>query len=200
MPLASPDFFSNLGLRQTVHLDFFDKFRPVHDAKYRISVLESQRLCDRIFANNSKMGKFAERVRDTRKKAKLSQKALAKLAGLSQTTISDIERGRNEGSRDILTLAKALKVSAEWLTTGITSGEHKPVSDSDEMLSNWAYLLPAQKQNILEQIRPLAAHNREVMEQLAPPEVITRTVNVAERRLANATSLPFADRRKKNDQ
>lgn len=64
------------------------------------------------------MNSFAERVRAARKEAKLNQQQLAKKAGLSQTTISDIERGRNEGSRDVVALAKALKVSAEWLMAG----------------------------------------------------------------------------------
>lgn len=57
-------------------------------------------------------------MKAARKKAGLNQKDLAKLAGMSQVTISDIETGRNKGSRDIVALATALNVSAEWLTIG----------------------------------------------------------------------------------
>lgn len=65
------------------------------------------------------MKTFAERVKAQRKQAGLNQQQLAKISGLSQTTISDIERARNEGSRDVVRLAHALKVSAEWLITGL---------------------------------------------------------------------------------
>lgn len=65
------------------------------------------------------MTTFAERVKEERKKAGLNQQQLAKVSGLSQTTISDIERSRNESSRDLVTLAHALNVSAEWLITGL---------------------------------------------------------------------------------
>jgi phage repressor protein C with HTH and peptisase S24 domain len=64
------------------------------------------------------MNTFSERVRNRRKELGLSQLELAKKAGLSQTTISDIERGRNDGSRELMPLAKALKVRPEWLSDG----------------------------------------------------------------------------------
>lgn len=64
------------------------------------------------------MEKFADRVRRARKDAGLTQKQLAAASGLSQTTISDIERGRNETSADVVALARALKVLAEWLADG----------------------------------------------------------------------------------
>jgi SOS-response transcriptional repressor LexA len=64
------------------------------------------------------MNTFSERVRNRRKELGLSQIELAKKAGLSQTTISDIERGRNDGSRDIVDLARALQCSPEHLVNG----------------------------------------------------------------------------------
>lgn len=48
----------------------------------------------------------------------MTQKQLASASGLSQTTISDIERGRNDSSADIVPLARALGVNAEWLADG----------------------------------------------------------------------------------
>lgn len=59
--------------------------------------------------------KFAINVKARRKSLKLTQGQLAKLAGLSQTTISDVERGRNETSAAIVHLAKALRCTAESL-------------------------------------------------------------------------------------
>lgn len=78
----------------------------------------SNRLCEVFLDNNGGMETFASRVRARRKSLHLSQKDLAKKAKLSQTTISDIERGRNDGSRDMVGLARALQCRAEWLETG----------------------------------------------------------------------------------
>lgn len=64
------------------------------------------------------MNTFRDRVRQRRKELGLSQAGLAKKAGLSQTTISDIERGRNDGSREILPLSKALMCTVEHLLQG----------------------------------------------------------------------------------
>lgn len=63
------------------------------------------------------MRTFAERLKATReeKDPKLSQKRLAELSGVSQSTIANIESGRNRGSTAILALAEALGVRAEWL-------------------------------------------------------------------------------------
>lgn len=64
------------------------------------------------------METFGDRVREARKKRGMTQKQLASASGLSQTTISDIERGRNDSSADIVPLARALGVNAEWLADG----------------------------------------------------------------------------------
>lgn len=45
----------------------------------------------------------------------MSQKELARRAKCSQPTISDIERGRNEGSKELPGIAKALGVTVEQL-------------------------------------------------------------------------------------
>lgn len=68
--------------------------------------------------HNRDMSTFSDRVRQARKAAGMSQKQLAKAADISQTTVSDIERGRNLRSANTLHLAVALGVSAEWLATG----------------------------------------------------------------------------------
>ena len=71
-----------------------------------------------VMYHNRDMSTFASRVRSRRKELGLSQAELAKRGKLSQTTISDIERGRNDASREIVELAVALQCSPEWLKTG----------------------------------------------------------------------------------
>lgn len=65
------------------------------------------------------MDTFASRLKQRRKELKMSQTTLATKARISQTTISDIERGRNAGSVEIVAIASALNCSAEWLEKGI---------------------------------------------------------------------------------
>lgn len=81
------------------------------------------------------MKTFGERVRESRKKLKLTQKQLAKASGMAQATLSDIERGKNEGSRDVVALAKALKVSAEWLINGEQGGDAEMIAAVNEFVA-----------------------------------------------------------------
>ncbi|MFY1963613.1 XRE family transcriptional regulator [Achromobacter xylosoxidans] len=64
------------------------------------------------------MQTFSDRVRARRIELGLSQVELAKKAGLSQSTVAQIERGRNSRSAHILNLAEALKVHPRWLEGG----------------------------------------------------------------------------------
>lgn len=75
------------------------------------------------------MRTFAERLKATReeKTPELSQMDLAKLSGVSQTTISNIESGRNNGSKFTIKLAAALGVRPQWL-----EDETGPKSDDGE--------------------------------------------------------------------
>lgn len=61
---------------------------------------------------------LATNLKEIRKSRKLTQKQLATKAGVSQTTISDIERERNQSSLELPAIAKALKVSVEDLLHG----------------------------------------------------------------------------------
>lgn len=75
------------------------------------------------------MQTFSDRVRARRIELGLSQVELAKKAGLSQSTVAQIERGRNSRSAHILNLAEALKVHPRWL-----EGGDGPKDQSDESL------------------------------------------------------------------
>jgi len=61
----------------------------------------------------------------------MSQAALAKLSGVSQATIADIERGRNAGSGKIVDIARALKCSPDWLANG--KGQMRPSKQTAEI-------------------------------------------------------------------
>lgn len=79
--------------------------------------MEVNNQSDIILYHNCDMTTLGERVKARRKELRLTQKELASKSGVSQTTISDMERGRNSGSREIAMLARALKVSSYWLAT-----------------------------------------------------------------------------------
>lgn len=91
---------------------------------------------------------YGERVRAARVALKMSQIALAKKAGVSQTTVSDIERGRNENSKDIVQIAKALKRTPEYLLTG-----KERESGDTEVMTLWAALTQAEQEEIRNRVR-----------------------------------------------
>ncbi|MHB0774280.1 XRE family transcriptional regulator [Halomonas sp. WWR20] len=61
---------------------------------------------------------FKDRFKSARKHAKLSQVELAKRAGVDQTTISNLERGKHRGTSHAIAIAAALGVNPRWLATG----------------------------------------------------------------------------------
>lgn len=71
------------------------------------------------------MGAIGKRVKERRKELGLGQLELAKESGLKQSTISNIETGRNKGSRYVVELAGVLKVRPKWLSTGTGQKEVK---------------------------------------------------------------------------
>ncbi|RKU03377.1 phage repressor protein [Burkholderia sp. Nafp2/4-1b] len=64
------------------------------------------------------MDTLASRLKQARLAAKLSQGQLARLVGVSQGLIGQIESHKNQGSRHITALARAVNVSPDWLETG----------------------------------------------------------------------------------
>ncbi len=63
-------------------------------------------------------GQQIQRLRDARKMRGISQRELAKAAGLSQSAIGNIESGRRELGEIGLKVAQALGVDPHWLSTG----------------------------------------------------------------------------------
>lgn len=59
-----------------------------------------------------------DRIKIARKHANLTQLQLAERAGLDQTSISNLERGKSQGSNFTAQIAAACQVSAIWLAEG----------------------------------------------------------------------------------
>jgi transcriptional regulator with XRE-family HTH domain len=61
---------------------------------------------------------IADRMKSVRQELGWNQAELAAQVGVSQSTIGNIESGQRKRPRELLSIAKALGVSAEWLETG----------------------------------------------------------------------------------
>lgn len=83
------------------------------------------------------------RVKLAREIKKMSQVQLAKAVGISQGTLSDLERGKNRSSLELTKIADVLGVSAIWLSEG--RGEMSDRSGSNVININQDKLVPAQK-------------------------------------------------------
>ena len=122
------------GANQTLKIDF-------HDQMIVTTIGQVNRNLVRVIDKNSYMEKpydlmtVGGRVRYAREKLakpkRLSQRALAKLAGMSQPTLWALENGEGETAR-IVGLATVLNVNPRWLARG----EGQPYVDGDQTESN----------------------------------------------------------------
>lgn len=62
---------------------------------------------------------FKERIKTARQHAKLNQTELAERAGLTQTSISDLERGKSKATAFAAQIASVCGVSPMWLAEGV---------------------------------------------------------------------------------
>ncbi|WP_368643517.1 helix-turn-helix domain-containing protein [Castellaniella ginsengisoli] len=65
------------------------------------------------------METFAERLRHARLLRGLSQEALARACGLSQSAVSSYENGTRQSPKKLLNLAQVLEVDIYWLSRGL---------------------------------------------------------------------------------
>ena len=68
------------------------------------------------------------RIRETRLQRKMSQKELAASIPTSQSTINDLEKGKNKSTKYLLTIADILNVDAHWLERGTGSAGHDEIT------------------------------------------------------------------------
>lgn len=102
-----------------------DCFLSSHAANYRYADLKSNRHPDFLFRHAHHVEKEdlstpGKRARHARKLAKLNQTELAKKVGITQSSVSDIERGETlEISGPVLVgISQACGVRPEWIVTG----------------------------------------------------------------------------------
>lgn len=101
------------------------------------------------------------------------QSRLVDDTGINAGELSGLLRTKHFGEKKARALEDQLGLPALWL-----DGEAKaPIAEHGELLELWEYLLPTQRQAMIDQMRPMAAHNKEVMDQLIP-----RVVRVNDRR------------------
>jgi phage repressor protein C with HTH and peptisase S24 domain len=106
-------------------------------------VLPVNRFSGYVMDDNTGMS-IGSRIKQTRKVIKMTQAELAKKSGLNQSTISDLEVGKSQGTTYLATLASALGVNALWLETGkgamspesVSAGSSSPFVQYDGPIEN----------------------------------------------------------------
>lgn len=99
---------------------------------------------------SSQMKQLSDRLREERRKRGLTQGDLAQLVGTTQQTISNIERGHSRSAREIVRIARALGVSADYLV-GVQNEDFR-----DEVYELLVSLPPELRGDILKMLRTLA--------------------------------------------
>src|SRR5688572_1474355 len=97
--------------------------------------------------DSSGMRDMSMRLRYARKERNLTQVELARLSGVKQASVSDLERGESKSFRGttLLSLARALNVSPEWLSHGRGPMERRdtPLTDRAIVVAQaWQRLTP----------------------------------------------------------
>lgn len=87
------------------------------------------------------MNDLASRIKRARKLAGLTQKGLAEAVGISQPVISQLEKGTNLQTVHLVAIARACRVSVEWLATG--AGDPEPAPElAEEIEDDSSDLIP----------------------------------------------------------
>ena len=83
-----------------------------------------------------------ERIRKRRKELNLRQGEFAKLAGVAQSTLSDIERGDSKlpSAAVLMRMAEVLKVTQAWIITGKDGEIAIPTPQEQELLTKFREL------------------------------------------------------------
>lgn len=91
---------------------------------------------------------YGQRLRQARTNAEITQTALAKLLGVSRSSVANVEAGRQAQTAEaVVRVAELLKVSAGWLLTGGDFTPSPPII-SRRWLTNLVEDLRASAENI----------------------------------------------------
>lgn len=122
---------------------------------------------------------FAERLRAKRAESGLTQAQLARKSGVTRGAISQWETGdvQRVDATPLLRWARALGTTLEYLLEGETPPNSCNEHASDyatgaaprELGAWWRALTPTQREAVTNQVRALALHNAELLEQLGTP-------------------------------
>lgn len=82
------------------------------------------------------MTDLASRIKRARKLAGLTQKDLAEAVGISQPVISQLEKGTNLQTVHLVAIARACRVSVDWLATGAGDSALLPLSEPAEEIED----------------------------------------------------------------
>lgn len=121
------------------------------------------------------MQNIGDRIRSIRKERHITQKEITTAVGIGQSTLSDIENGRNSPSYEtIVALSNFFKVSPEWLLTG-KENEHKPVDynfskEERRLLELFKQLSPVNRTKIMERMETMldVVREKEVLYKAVP--------------------------------
>jgi transcriptional regulator with XRE-family HTH domain len=128
------------------------------DVNIALPINGVNRNCDTANSHNLGMSKdVGIRLRHVRKLRGLNQAELAKKAGVSQASVSELETGesRSPWGTNLVRLAQTLKVSPEWLASGKgqMDGYEAPLPpEALKMAKEWLRLTPEVRSRIADMI------------------------------------------------
>lgn len=99
------------------------------------------------------------RIKIRRQELGISQVKLARLAGMAQSSLSELERGDSHmpSAENLIGLSKALRISKSWILTG-KDGEIEILDQEEERLMNDLRLLGVEERRAVYAIvRSMAA-------------------------------------------
>lgn len=91
---------------------------------------------------------FGERLKSSRKAAKLSQTKVAAMVGVSQGLISDLENNAYDASAKTIELAYIFRVNPYWLATGKGDRNDMPMTRDESDMLHAFRLLPVEQQGV----------------------------------------------------
>ncbi|WP_232430727.1 helix-turn-helix domain-containing protein [Burkholderia ubonensis] len=95
--------------------------------QYHICVCGGQHKSNGVFYYDCDMYTLADRLKWARSRAGLSQEELGEKAGVSQSTIGNLEAGTRNSARRLPQIAAVLGVNALWLA----EGEGEPMANAE---------------------------------------------------------------------
>lgn len=119
---------------------------------------------------------LAQRIRLARRKAKLSQAALAKLLGVQRSAVSNWEsvNPAKPAIANLIAIAKAINVSLDWLATGQGSMRSGHDPHQDVMAVDAEFTDTPHERDLLRAFRSMSHRSQVVFMELAEELISTR--------------------------